>query len=162
MANYITIIDGLGAAVKVDCEELGGSIFIQGVKLYKGPVGSPVVIDLTTPLPVMPGLEIVSDLSEATFSTSASGDTVVVAGSGAKVIYVWAYEIQNQNAAVVTVKWRSNTTDLPPAISLLQYGGWNHDPMGRPWFKTAAGEALNINLSAALGPVVGKVWYTQP
>lgn len=162
MADYIDILDGTGAHVQVKAESLGGSLYIQALKLYKGPLASPAVIDNPTPMPVMPGLQITSDFSEATFSTSASGDTAVVASVGGKIVYVWAFEIQNQGSPDNTVKWRSNTTALPPGIVLTKNGSWTKDPMGRPWFKTASGEALNINLSGASGPVVGKVWYTQP
>src|SRR4029079_3343561 len=93
----------------------------------------------------------------AAISASASGDTPVVAAvtsPGNKKIRVHAMQIWNGVATANNVKLRSGTTDLHTAIPLpLAVGipitvgerATSSDYLA----ETTAGQALNINLSAA-------------
>lgn len=99
----------------------------------------------------------------APIAASSSGDNQVVAGVPNKKIRVKAYAITNGAASVQNVKWRSGSTDITglfysTAIGLVVV----HDLVSNPndfYFETAAGAALNLNLSAATA-VGGSVQYT--
>ena len=63
-------------------------------------------------------------------------------------------------AGSVNAKWQSAATDLT-GLSYLVAGGGEvlpHNPAG--WFETVAGEALNLNLSAAVA-VGGHITYIE-
>lgn len=94
----------------------------------------------------------------AAITASASGNTSVVAavtGKKIRVISVWVVA----NAAV-NVKFQSATTDKTGLAYLAVNGGFvlPFSPVGH--FETASGEALNINLSAAVA-VGGSVTYVE-
>ena len=98
----------------------------------------------------------------AVIATAASGDTQLVAAPGAnKKIRVHAYTIVCDGA--VAVKFRTGTSaDLTGAMSFAANGG-----VSPPWvqpghFDCVVNEALNINLSGAVG-VRGHLTYSiQP
>lgn len=95
----------------------------------------------------------------AAISASASGDTVVVAAVASKKIRVVSYMFQS--AGAVDVRFRSGaatnlTGALPNAANTGAAAGFS--PVGH--FETVAGEALNINLSAAVA-VGGHVAYVE-
>jgi hypothetical protein len=158
--DYISILDSNGIPVKVLAEDLGSSTWIQAVKVCKGPDGVCEVVTQNDPLPVLTGLQIVSDFSETTFQVNTIGDNLVIPGVSGKVIYIWGFMIQNQSSSLQVIILRSNTMDLPPTIVMPPYQWFDKPPMGRSWFRTAASENFNINLLNATG-VAGKVWYTQ-
>ena len=93
----------------------------------------------------------------ATFSTSSSGNTQVVAaqGSGNK-IRVLRYRISANGST--NVKWQSASTDISGLHYLTQYasGGGSYTPAGI--CQGAANEALNVNNSAAIA-ISGEVTY---
>lgn len=104
----------------------------------------------------------------APINASASGATAVVAAvtsPGNKKIRVHSFTIINQVATANNVKFQSGTTDLHAAIPLPLAIGFPvelHEPpeAQEDWlFETAAGQALNINLSAATA-VTGAVVYS--
>lgn len=98
----------------------------------------------------------------AAVTASASGDTPVVAAVAGKKIRVKAFALTNGAASVQNVKWRSGTTDITGLFYSTAIGPIvTHDlaPANDFYFETAAGAALNINLSAATA-VGGSVQYT--
>jgi hypothetical protein len=102
----------------------------------------------------------------APITASTSGDTAVVAAVSGKKIRVKAWSVTNGAASVQNVKWRSGTTDLTglfysTAIGLIAGQDLAGGPAGQQefYFETAAGAALNLNLSAATA-VGGVVQYT--
>lgn len=90
----------------------------------------------------------------AVISASASGDTPIVAAVTGKKIRVLSYMVSKSDA--VNMKFRSGTTD----ITGLLYNGAapSFSPVGH--FETAAGAALNINLSGAVA-VGGHLVYVE-
>lgn len=92
----------------------------------------------------------------AAIQTSASGDTTIVAAVPDKRIILLAYNYMANGA--VNVKWRSNTTDLTGLAYLVANGGKVCPFANTGWAITALGEALVINLSAAIA-VGGEVAY---
>lgn len=94
----------------------------------------------------------------ASIATSGSGDQAIVSlVSGKKIRVLNAYIVA---AGTVTVKWRSGTTDISGPIPLVSTGGlvWPAAPCG--WWETAAGAALNLNLSANI-VVGGGITYIE-
>lgn len=93
----------------------------------------------------------------AVIATSSSGNTEIVAATTGKKIRVLAYNYVANGTA--NIKWHSGTSTV---IGGLGYWVVNTGkvvpfcPVG--WFETAAGEALNINLSQAVG-VGGELAY---
>lgn len=94
----------------------------------------------------------------AVISASSSGDNSIVALVSGKKIRVLRWSITANGA--VNAKWRSNTTDITGLRYLTQYasGGGGFCPVGL--FETAAGQALNLNLSGAVA-VGGELTYVE-
>lgn len=90
----------------------------------------------------------------AVISTSASGDTTLVAAVSGKRIKVVEFALTR--AAAVNMKFRSATTDITGLFYNGAAPGFN--PLGH--FRTAVGELLAINLSAAVG-VGGYIVYVE-
>ena len=100
----------------------------------------------------------------AAINVTAAGDNQLVAAvtsPGNKKIRVRKAVIINQVATANSVKFRTGTTDLHAAIPLpLAVGmGVTIDSLVSDELQTAAGAALNLNLSAATA-VTGYVVYT--
>jgi hypothetical protein len=97
----------------------------------------------------------------AAISTTTSGQTAVVAAVTGRKIKVLGYVLMA--AGTVNVKWQDGTTDLTGALPLTaqvgavvpQCGGEGYHP---EWFKTTAGNALNLNCDSTVG-VYGQVVY---
>ena len=95
----------------------------------------------------------------APISVSSSGDSSVVVGVAGYTINVCSYVFVA--GGDVSVKWRSNTTDLSGAMPLIANGGVSapvSSPGLGPLFKTASGESLQLNLSGAV-LVAGHLGY---
>jgi hypothetical protein len=96
----------------------------------------------------------------ATFTTSSSGVTTVVAAVGGKKIRVLRWRVTSNGTT--NVKWQSHVT--PTDISGLSYltqfkdVGGGYCPVGH--FETISGEALDINNSAAVA-ISGEVTYIE-
>jgi hypothetical protein len=94
----------------------------------------------------------------ATIVASASGATTVVAATGGKRIRVLRWSLSSNGA--VNAKWQSHVTptDLTGLHYLTQFAtaGGAYCPIGI--FQTVSGEALDINLSAAIA-VGGELTY---
>jgi len=89
---------------------------------------------------------------------SSSGDNSIVALVSGKKIRVLRWGLASNGT--VNVKFRSNTTDVTGPRYLTQFAsaGGAYCPVGI--FETAAGEALNLNLSAAVA-VGGELVYCE-
>lgn len=95
----------------------------------------------------------------AIIDENASGNNEVVAAVAGKQILVIAYNFVSNGA--VNAHWRSNNAAITgntymDAASKGKVCGYN--PKG--WFKTATGETLNLNLSAAIA-VGGEITYVE-
>ena len=91
---------------------------------------------------------------------SASGATTIIAAVTSKKIRVLAIELMANGT--VNAKWQSHTTptDLTGLAYLVANSGYvlPFSPTG--WFETVSGEALDINLSAAIA-VGGSIVYVE-
>lgn len=94
----------------------------------------------------------------APIAVSSSGDQTIVAAVTGKRLLVLAYNYMANGT--VNVKWRSNTTDLTGLGYLIANTGKVAPFSQVGWFKTAVGEALNLNLSASVA-VGGEVVYAE-
>lgn len=93
----------------------------------------------------------------AVVSASSSGANEIVAAVSGKRISVVGWHVSPGGA--VNMKWQSASTD----VTGLYYASGAGDDKGASigcaqWFSTAAGEALNLNLSGAVA-VSGVVAY---
>lgn len=96
------------------------------------------------------------DIRRIAISASASGDNAILAAITAKRIRLVAVALTA--AGAVNVKWKSGaSTDLSSAMVLAASGDGFVLPYNvAGWVETAAGEALNLNLSGAVA-VTGHV-----
>lgn len=92
----------------------------------------------------------------ATIDASAAGDNLVIPGAAGKRIRVLRWGLTAKNE--VEAKWRSGSADITGARLLTKYAsaGGAYCPVGV--FQTLPGEALNLNLSAAVA-VGGELTY---
>lgn len=100
-----------------------------------------------------------SPLLFSPLSATSSGDTIVVLGIDGYTINVCSYVFVV--ASDVSVKWRSNGTDLSGAMPMIANGGISapvSSPGLGPLFKTIPGDPLIINLSSA-SLVAGHIGY---
>lgn len=91
---------------------------------------------------------------------SAGSNAIVSALTGQKIKVVGCYVVA---AATNTVKFLSGSTDITAQTALAANGGFTLplSEEGTPWFETAQGEALNINLSASTQVGVTIVYYVE-
>lgn len=94
----------------------------------------------------------------ATINASTSGDNSIVAAVAGRKIEVLGYTLVASGA--VNVKWRSATNDLTGAMNLATNGGIAIAATDKAIMKANLGEALQINLSGAVG-VAGRVTYRE-
>jgi hypothetical protein len=102
-------------------------------------------------------------VQSAPIAASALGDNIVVAAVPGCALRVVGYLLSFSAAA--NAKWMSDVGGGAVGLTGLLYGSTAYPavaqpvtPLGRGWFQTAAGKALNLNLSAAV-PVGGHVLY---
>jgi hypothetical protein len=86
-------------------------------------------------------------------TVSASGDNPVVAAVTGKKIRVKSFQLVNGANTANSVKWRSGTADISGvATAPAAFGPFGVVPPSDPkafLMETVAGQALNLNLSAA-------------
>lgn len=83
-------------------------------------------------------------------NVTASGDTQLVAAQTAARIYVTEVIASNQGSSVIAIHFRSNDTVITSNKDLAADGGGFVRPASELYyFRTAVGEALDINLSAS-------------
>ena len=101
----------------------------------------------------------VSAFTEAPINASSSGDNTLVSGTGGQTVR--AYKLFLVVAGDVNIKFKSGAgTDLCPAMAMSAGGSMTLDFDGEPWFTTAVGDGLVLNLSAAV-QVSGRLYYTK-
>jgi hypothetical protein len=159
LADEVTIKDSTDVDRAVAADEIGG-VFFQRMKLGVGPNGEAIDVSKTDPIPTVPGLMKVSDFSEAVIDASGDDDNELVAGTPSETIRVYGFFLVNTDVVPVGVKFRTGTDDFHPAIVLNPGGSWSMPRDGAPWFTTASGEALNLNLSAA-SQISGRLYFTK-
>jgi hypothetical protein len=159
MADDINVTPAAGG-VPCATDELAGGRHAQLIKLLFGGDGAGTMASETDPYPTIarPYLPTVARCNSSAINVAGSGDNQLLAGTGGQTIRVWKFWLVA--AAAVSLKFRDGTTDLHPAIALVAGGSWLLDLDGEPWFVTAAGNALNLNLSAAV-QVSGRWYYTK-
>lgn len=102
-------------------------------------------------------------IKTAAIACSSSGANAIVAAVSGKAIKVLGYVLSA--SAAVNAKWQSASTDLT-GLTYFVSGGLDKvcapiPPQGSGhWFKTVAGEALNLHLSGAVA-VGGHVVYQE-
>lgn len=166
MADNITLQPGSGGDTCA-ADDVGGVKFPRG-KITLGADGSnDGDVSDTLPLPVVNRIDTArlrngaTDLTPkfAAITASSSGNTTVVAAVTSKKIRVIQYLVSA--SAAVNVKFRSATAgDKTGLVYLAASGGCGaaFNPVGH--FETASGEALQINLSAAVA-VGGHLVYLE-
>ena len=104
-------------------------------------------------------MAIKGEAKRATITATASGNTAVVAAVSGEVIRVLSGVVTSDTD--VNIKFQSNTTDISGLHYVSERGGFvlDYNPYGI--IQTAAGEALNINLSAGSLNVGGEISYVQ-
>ena len=159
MADNITIKDGASADQIVATDQIAG-VHYERNKISIGDDGFAVDASLVAPVPVAMGAQKVSDFQEVAINCATSGDNTIVTGTSGQSVRVYAFFLM-VNAAV-NLKFKDGaSTDFHPAWPFLSQGaGWEKDPMGRPWFTTSGGNALVLNLSAAVQVSV-QLYYTK-
>lgn len=99
----------------------------------------------------------------AVIAASSSGDNSIVAAVAGKKIRVKAWSVSNLTAAAQSIKWRSGTTDITGVWGIGAVIGTiesrDFAPNPEFYFETAVGQALNLNLAAAIA-VGGSVAYS--
>lgn len=158
MADNTELNLGTGGDV-VASDDIGGVKYPRS-KLGHGADGSYNEVQGTDPLPTVPGTYHTGRLTKVNVTATASGDTSVVTATASQTTKVYRLILENCGTADVSIKLRSASTDLCPALLLVRGGSITLDFSGEPWYVTATNEALNINLSVA-GTVNGTVWYIK-
>lgn len=158
MADNITIKDS-GSTDRIVATDEIANVHYERNKLSIGEDGTAVDASLTAPVPVSFGLQKVSDYLEVAINCAATGDNTIVTGTSNQQIRVYGFFLVA--TAAVNLKFKDGAAaDFHPALPFVLGGAWNQDPMGRPWFTTAAGNPLVLNLSGAV-QVSGRLYYTK-
>jgi hypothetical protein len=162
LVDNVAITAGSGTTIAAD--DLGSGVLAQRVKPVWGADGTGTDTQVAQPLPVQATLESTQMSNAGTIVTpkfavitsSASGNTAVVAADATHKIRVLKYAVVSAGAN--TVKFQSATTDICGAMQFAANGGISESycPVGH--FETAANQALNINLGSALA-VGGSLVY---
>jgi hypothetical protein len=100
---------------------------------------------------------VIRTVQRSFLDATASGNTEVVAaqGTGIKIRVIALYHV---SLTAVTVKFQSATTSKSPGVPAAANGGLVLPRNDHGWFETAANEALNVNLSAAVATGVMVDW----
>lgn len=168
MADNIDVTPGTGKTIGAD--EVA-SVLYQRVKVVWGPDGTVNDVDTASGkrLPVQASHEtsVISNSGTALtpkfakISVSSSGANTIVSAVTGKKIRVLSWDCV-ANAAV-NFKWQSHTT--PTDLTGLYYMAGQGNGVARAfnpvgYFETVSGEALDLNLSAAVA-VGGSLVYVE-
>jgi hypothetical protein len=155
----IEITPGTGKIIAT--EEMPGARHAQIFKPVHGDNGTNLKTSDANPFPTTNRLYLpgAARLASAAITIASAGDNVLLVGTAAQTIRLFRMWIQA--AAAVSVKFKDGAgADFHPAVSLAAGGSWFLDFDGEPWFVTAAGNGLILNLSAAVS-VGGRFYYTK-
>jgi hypothetical protein len=99
-----------------------------------------------------------SDLTGLRINTAASGDTTLVAAASGETTRVHRMKLNVAGAVIVQIRDGATVLDV---FNFAGNGGCVVlDFSSRPWYKTTANTALNLNLSAAV-QVDGRLEYIR-
>lgn len=170
MADNAAITEGLGKSIATD--EIGGINF-QRVKLIHGADGTndgdvslvnglpvkPMTSPGATPFPVVAGMKLTEQYTRAVISCAASGDNVILAGTGSQFVRVFGIIFVVDTPVAVKIG-----DDTPAYFTgAMKFGsgsGLFLPAYGEPYFIGAVGKGLVINLSAAV-QCSGILWYQK-
>lgn len=139
MANNISITQGSGTTMATT--DVGG-VHHQKVRASWGKNGKET-----------------SEVKYAVISASSSGDNTIVALVASTVLRVISYAFVVNGT--VSVTWKSGaSTAKSGAMPFVVNGGMICQESTRGWFETASGEAIVMNLSAAVA-VYGHIAYVE-
>lgn len=100
------------------------------------------------------------EVKYAAVAVASSGDNTIVAAVSGKKIRVISYMLNA--AAAVDAKWKSGASTDKTGLLYMAAAGYgaigDYNPSG--WFETAVGQALVLNLSAAVA-VGGHISYVE-
>lgn len=99
-----------------------------------------------------------SQLTQASISAASSGDNTLVSATAAQTARIFRIVLVASGA--VSIKFKTGSTDLTGAMSLVSGGAIVLDMQSDPWFVTGTNEAFIANLSAAV-QISGSIWYTK-
>lgn len=91
---------------------------------------------------------LVSPIKRTFVNASSLGSTEVVAAVAGGKIRV--FSVAAVAGGAVSLKFQSAATDISATMALAANGGFVLPFNEHGWFETAVGEALNVNLSAAV------------
>jgi hypothetical protein len=135
---------------------ISGLGYLQAVKLDGG--GDGVSVPLTGDATFGLGADVrrialgegLGTPTFAAISTASSGDQTIVAAVTSKKITVYSYVLVADGTVAVT--WKRAATAMSGAMALVVNSGISaHASASSPLFQTGTGEALVLNLSAAIG-----------
>ena len=89
------------------------------------------------------------NIKYASVNASSSGNTQLVAAPGAGQKIRIMSMVVVCGVAATSMKLQSGTTDITALFAFAANGGMVLNENRYGWFQTAAGEALNVNLSGA-------------
>ncbi len=103
--------------------------------------------------------DVAYPIKRAFVNASSAGDNALVTAVTGKKICVIAWDMSVD--AAVDVIFRSATTAISHTFHMAANGGFVCGMNEGGWFETAAGEALNVNLSGAIATGVGVLYIEQ-
>ena len=114
--------------------------------------------DLSHAVAFITGDTLEQPFTETPINFALSGDNVVIAPVASKAIYVYKYFLVVSAATNLTFK--DNSTALTGPIPLAANEAMVFTFDTRPWFTTAQGDELLINISTGV-QVSGRIYYLQ-
>jgi hypothetical protein len=100
---------------------------------------------------------VVRTVNRSFVNATLMGDTQVVAAQGSG-IKIRVLSVVHVATLAVSIKFRSNTTDISPALPFGINGGATIPESAHGWFQTAANEVLNVNLSLTTTVGIMVLW----
>lgn len=159
MADDILVTEPAGGKA-VATDELTGGRHAQLIKLVHGADGIGNMVQDADPLPTVSrfAVPLAARLSMAPINVAASGDNLLLSGTALQTIRV--FRVVFVASAAVNWKFRNGTSDFWPFLPAVANTAVLFDFDGEPWYVTSAGNALQLNLSAAV-QVSGAFYYMK-
>ena len=109
------------------------------------------------------GSLIMREAKTESVNATGSGNTELVGAVSGFKIRVIGLVVTNRAASTIAVKFQSASSDITgsgPHVLAVDGGGWARDAQaGAHLFETAAGQALNVNLSGSGDVMVDVTYY---
>lgn len=166
----VAITAGLGTAIATD---IIGGVNFQRNKLIYGPDGTnsgdvaaanglPVQPQTglgATPFPTVAGLKLTEQYSRAVISCAGAGDNTLVAAVASQFVRVMGILLVTKTPNDIKIG-DSTPAYFSGAMTFVSGSGLFLPAYGEPYFITAVGKALVLNLLSAV-QCSGVVWYQQ-